>query len=333
MAVMSFAEASRMALAEEMRRDPTVWVLGEDVRAGGVFGQYKGLVDEFGPERVVDTPIAESTIMGAGLGAALVGTRPVIEMRIADFVLPAMDELVNQIAKIRYMFGGQGRARLTVRMPHGMLPGSAAQHSQTIENWFVNVPGLVVLAPATAADLAGMLAAAIRSDDPVLVFEPKALLRQNEDVPESLQPADIGTALVRRPGRDLTLVTWSQALRPALAGAGLAAASGIEAEVIDLRSLWPWDAGMVEASLRRTGRLLVVQEGGTDGGFGADVVAAMVERLGPGALGAVRRLGAPRLPVPFSTPMESAMLLTPDKVRDAILAVMADPPPRRDGGP
>jgi pyruvate dehydrogenase E1 component beta subunit len=269
---------------------------------------------------VVDTPIAESTIMGAGLGAALVGTRPVIEMRIADFVLPAMDELVNQIAKIRYMFGGQGRARLTVRMPHGMLPGSAAQHSQTIENWFVNVPGLVVLAPATAVDLAGMLKSAIRSDDPVLVFEPKALLRQGEDVPDEVPPATLGTALVRRPGRDVTLVAWSQALRPALAGAELAAAHGIEAEVIDLRSLWPWDAGTVEASLLRTGRLLVVQEGGKDGGFGADVVATMVERLGPGALRAVRRLGAPRLPVPFARTLEAEMLLTPERILAGIRA-------------
>src|SRR4051812_44427958 len=157
MAMMTLAEAARQALAEEMRRDRTVWVLGEDVRHGGIFGQYKGIVEEFGPERIVDTPISESTIMGAGLGAALVGTRPVIEMRIADFAMPAMDELVNQIAKVRYMFGGQARAQLVVRMPHGLLNSSAAQHSQIVESWFVNLAGVVVAPPADAADLAGLL--------------------------------------------------------------------------------------------------------------------------------------------------------------------------------
>jgi pyruvate dehydrogenase E1 component beta subunit len=307
---MTFARASCLALAEEMRRDPTVWVLGEDVRAGGVFGQYAGLLAEFGPERIVDTPIAESTIMGAGLGAALVGTRPVIEMRIADFVLPAMDELVNQIAKVRYMFGGQARARLVVRMPHGLLPGSAAQHSQIIENWFVNVPGLVVLTPATSADLAGMLKSAIRADDPVVIFEPKALLKQTEHVPESVQPVPFGQAVVRRNGIDVTLVTWSQALRPSLRAAAMADTElGLSVDVIDLRSLWPWDMAAVAKSLGRTGRLLVVQEGVRSGGFGGEVVATMVEHFGPQSLRAIRQIGAPRVPVPFAPSLEQRVAL------------------------
>ncbi len=326
---MTFAQAACAALAEEMRRDPTVWVLGEDVRAGGVFGQYAGLLAEFGPDRIVDTPIAESTIMGAGLGAALVGTRPVIEMRVADFVMPAMDELVNQIAKIRYMFGGQGRARLVVRLPHGLLPGSAAQHSQTIENWFVNVPGLVVLTPATAVDLAGMLKAAVRSDDPVLLFEPKALLRLREDVPASVPPAIFGQAVTRRPGSDLTLVTWSQALRPSLAAADAAARDhDISAEVIDLRSLWPWDVEAVAASAARTRRLLVVQEGGRHGGFGSEVMATVLERLGPQAFDAIRQMGAPRIPVPFAPSMEAHVLLKPEAIVQAIRDVTAPPPKR-----
>jgi acetoin:2,6-dichlorophenolindophenol oxidoreductase subunit beta len=326
---MTFAEASLRALTEEMQRDPTVWVLGEDVRQGGVFGQYKGLHAAFGSERVVDTPIAESTIMGAGLGAALVGTRPVIEMRIADFVLPAMDELVNQIAKIRYMLGGQARASLVVRMPHGLLPGSAAQHSQTIENWFVNVPGLVVLTPATAQDLAGMLKAAIRCDDPVLLFEPKALFRQNEEVSEAVVPATIGQARLCREasGAAVTLVTWSLALRPCLAAADALAARGIAVDVIDLRSLWPWDSDAVARSLVKTRRLLVVQEGTLDGGFGSEVLATMVERVGVANLKAVKRIGAPRIPVPFAPTLESQVILSASRIESAVQALLHEPSP------
>lgn len=323
MALMSFAEASSRAMAEEMRRDRTVWLLGEDVRHGGVFAQYKGLMDEFGPSRVVDTPIAEATIMGAGLGAALVGTRPVIEMRIADFVMPAMDELVNQIAKARYMFGGQARAAVVVRMPHGLLKGSAAQHSQTIENWFVNLPGVVVVAPATAADLAGAIKAAIRSDDPVILFDPKSHWKTVEDVPETVEPITFGKAARRREGTDATLVTWSQALPAVLAAADAAAERGRSIEVIDLVSLWPWDREAVAASVRKTGRLLIAQEGGVDGGFGSEVLATTLETVGPARLKAARRLGAPRIPVPFSPPLEALVTLTPERVTAALDALMA----------
>jgi acetoin:2,6-dichlorophenolindophenol oxidoreductase subunit beta len=322
MSMMTFAQASLKALTEEMQRDPTVWVLGEDVRQGGVFGQYNGLFKSFGPLRVVDTPIAEATIMGAGLGAALVGTRPVIEMRIADFVLPAMDELVNQIAKIRYMLGGQARASLVVRLPHGMLPGSAAQHSQTIENWFVNVPGLVVMTPATALDLASMLKAAIRSDDPVLLFEPKALFKQSEEVPDIIQVMPPGKATIRRRGNDITLVTWSLALRPSLKAAEQVAAEGISCDIIDLGTLWPWDMQAVAESLARTKRLLVVQEGVLAGGFGGEIVATMAERLGSAELKIVRRIGAPRIPVPFSPTLENQILLHHDRVANEVRDVI-----------
>lgn len=315
---MTFATAALAALGDEMARDERVWVLGEDVRFGGVFGQYKGLVERFGPARIVDTPIAELTIMGAGLGAALVGTRPVIEMRIADFVLPAMDELVNQVAKIRYMTGGQARVPLVVRMPHGILPGSAAQHNQTIENWFVNVPGLVVLVPATAADVAASLKAAIRSDDPVIIFEPKALFRDSETVPDVIEPLAIGKAMIRRAGRDMTVVTWSQALPRVLEAATLAQERGIEVEVIDLRCLWPWDDQCVAQSLKRTGRLVVVQEGGVDGGFGNDVVATMIEQLGPAVIRSVERVGAPRMPHPFAPTLEAVSRLSVGQVLAAM---------------
>jgi pyruvate dehydrogenase E1 component beta subunit len=255
--------------------------------------------------------------MGAGLGAALVGTRPVIEMRIADFAMPAMDELVNQIAKVRYMFGGQARAQLVVRMPHGLLNSSAAQHSQIVESWFVNLAGVVVATPADAADLAGLLKSAIRSDDPVLLFEPKALWGRSDEV-GSFDPVPFGKARVLREGRDATVVTWSQAVAPALAGAQLASERGVEAEVIDLRTLWPWDEDAVAASVVRTGRLVIVQEGIVAGGFGAEILARMLERLGPAALKAVKRVGAPRIPVPFAPNLEDVVRVTPERVAAAL---------------
>ncbi len=326
MARLTFAEATRRALAAEMRRDPTVWALGEDLAQGGIFGQYRGLVEEFGPQRIVSTPISEACIMGAGLGAALCGTRPVIEMRIADFTLCAMDELVSQIAKARYMFGGQARAPLVVRMPGGMWRNSAAQHSQCLEAWLTHIPGLVVAAPGTAADAAALLKAAIRSDDPVVLMEPKNLWTAEGEVAEeaAAPPAEFGTARIAREGRDVTVVTWAAAV-PVVEAAAAAAerGGGVSAAVIDLRGLWPWDEEAVLASAARTRRLLVVHEAVTVGGFGGEVVARVVERLGPGGLRAVERLGAPRAPVPFAPALEDAVRLTPDRVAAAIRRLAA----------
>lgn len=315
---MSFAEATCRALAEEMRRDPLVWALGEDLAQGGIFGQYKGLAGEFGSDRIVSTPISESTIMGAGLGAALCGTRPVIEMRIADFTLCAMDELVSQIAKVRYMFGGQGRAALVVRMPQGMWRNSAAQHSQCLEAWMTHIPGLVVAAPGTPADAAGLLKAAIRSDDPVVLMEPKNLWTTGGEVPEDIAPIPFGIARQAASGDALTVVTWS-AMVPVVEQA--AGESGVACDVFDLRSLWPWDEAAVIASVRRTRRLLVAHEAVTVSGFGAEVVARVVEAVGPAGLRAVERLGAPRAPVPFSPPLEDAIRIQPARVADAIRRV------------
>lgn len=311
---VTLAEAARLAALQEMRRDPRVWVLGEDVARGGLFGQYRGFLDEFGPSRVVSTPISESTIMGAGLGAALVGTRPIIEMRIFDFVMCAMDELVNQIAKIRYMFGGQARPAVVVRMPHGIWRNSAAQHSQMLEGWFTHIPGLVVVTPSTPADTAGLLVSAIRSDDPVLFFDPKNLFPLKGEVADTIAPIPFGQARRMREGTDLTIVTWS-AITPAVAEAAeILAGRGISADVLDLRTLWPWDEDAVAASLSRTGRLLVVHEAVTTSGFGAEILARMVERLGPGAIRAAGRLGQPRVPVPFAPPLEDALKPDADKV-------------------
>ncbi len=320
---VTLVEAARLAALQEMRADPRIWVLGEDVARGGLFGQYRGFLSEFGAQRIVSTPISESTIMGAGLGAALVGTRPIIEMRIFDFAMCAMDELINQIAKIRYMFGGQAKPALVVRMPHGIWRNSAAQHSQTLEGWFAHVPGLVVCVPSTPADTAGLLVQAIRSDDPVLFFDPKNLFPLKGEVAERIAPIPFGVARTAREGSDLTIVTWSAIVPAVEDAAGMLAARGISAEVLDLRTLWPWDEAAVMASAARTRRLLVVHEAVTAGGFGAEILARATEALGPGALRAVGRLGQPRVPVPFAPPLEDALKPDAAKVVAAAEALMA----------
>ena len=316
MAELTYAEASREAIAEEMRRDPDVWALGEDLGRGGVFGQYAGLVDEFGPERVCDTPISEASIMGASVGAAMVGTRPVVEMRFSDFALCAVDELVNQAAKARYMFGGQARVPMVIREPIGIWRSSAAQHSQSLEAWYTHIPGLVVVAPATPADNKGLLKSAIRCDDPVVYMEHKNLWGMTGEVPEDDEwTLPLGAARVEREGRDVTIVSWSRMVQACAGAAGaLEKGEGISAEVIDLRTLWPWDRERVLASVARTGRLLVVHEAVAVGGFGAEVAATVAEELGT----PVRRLGAPRIPIPYAPPLEDRARVTEDMIAAAV---------------
>jgi pyruvate dehydrogenase E1 component beta subunit len=318
---MTVMEAGRQGLIEEMRRDTRVWALGEDLGQGGVFGQYGGLLQEFGAGRIVSTPISEAMIMSVGLGAAIAGTRPVVEMRISDFALCAMDELVNQMAKARYMFGGQAGVPVVVRMPQGVTRFSAAQHSQSLENWLVHIPGLVVVAPATAADQKGLLKSAIRADDPVVVFEPRALWPNEEEVPEGEILTPIGKARIARRGADVTLVTWSTAVPAAVAAAEFAGKDGIDCEVIDLRSLWPWDQEAVLGSVARTRRLVVAHEAVTVGGFGAEVVAHVLEQLETDLLAKPRRVGAPRIPVPYSPPLEAIYRITPEKILAALQQV------------
>ena len=297
-----------------MRADERVWVLGEDVGRGGLFKQYAGLADEFGPERIVDAPISESAIMGVAVGSALTGTRPIAELRLNDFAVCAADELVNQAAKNRYMFGGQGRIPLVVRQPYGIGRSQAAQHSQTLENWYVHVPGLVVLAPSTPADNYGLLRAAIRSDDPVVHFEHKRLWPVEGEVTLGGDPAPIGVARRIHDGDDVTLVAWSRGVHVARDAAQTLAAEGISVDLIDLRSLWPWDQRMVLDSAARTGRLLVVHEAVRAGGFGAEIVATVAEELSV----RVGRVGGPRVPVPYSPPLEDEVRLGPAAVIDAV---------------
>lgn len=321
MARLSYLEAGRTALAEELARDPLVWAIGEDLGRGGVFGQYRGLTETFGPERVSDAPISEAAILGAAVGAAMTGTRPVVEMRFSDFALCAVDELVNQAAKARFMFGGQARVPLVVREPIGMWRSSAAQHSQSLESWYAHIPGLVVVCPATPADNKGMLKAAIRCDDPVVYMEHKNLWGLEDEVPDDpdyLVP--FGEARIVRGGGDATIVSWSAQVHVAAAAAEALAGQGIEAEVIDLRSIWPWDKERVLASVARTGRLLVTHEAVAVAGFGAEIAATVAERLGRDLKTPVRRLGAPRAPVGYAPPVEDAVRVS----RDAIVAAVTE---------
>jgi pyruvate/2-oxoglutarate/acetoin dehydrogenase E1 component len=311
---LTYVEAGARAVAEEMRSDIRVWVLGEDVGRGGLFKQYAGLADEFGPERIVDAPISESAIMGVAVGSALTGTRPIAELRLNDFAVCAADELVNQAAKNRYMFGGQGRIPLVVRQPYGIGRSQAAQHSQTLENWYVHVPGLVVLAPSTPADNYDLLRAAIRSDDPVVYFEHKGLWQLDGEVTFGGDPAPIGEARRVLDGDDVTIVAWSRGVHVAHEAAQTLAADGISVDLIDLRSLWPWDQRTVLDSAARTGRLLVVHEAVRAGGFGAESVATVADQRSV----RVGRVGGPRVPGPYSPPLEDEVRLGPAAVVDAV---------------
>ena len=297
---LRYAEAAALALADAMAADPRIVVLGEDVGRGGIFGQYQGLQQRFGAQRVIDTPISEATILGAGVGMALAGLRPVVEMRVVDFALCAMDEIANQAAKNRFMFGGQGRVPLLARMPIGIWDGSAAQHSQSLEAWFAHLPGLVVVCPSTPQDNHGLMRAALGCGDPVVYMEHKTLWATQGDVdPAAAVP--LGRAAVRQRGSDLTVVSWSRQALVCAEACRLLADAGIAAELIDLRTLWPWDRETVLASCARSGRLLVVHEAVQAAGFGAEIAASAAEATGC----RVKRLGAPRIPVGYAPVLEA----------------------------
>jgi len=322
MAVMTYLEAGRRAVIEEMQRDTSVWALGEDLGRGGVFGQYKGLQEMFGADRIADTPISEACIMGAAVGAAMTGTRPIVEMRFSDFALCAVDELVNQAAKARFMFGGQMRVPMVVREPVGMWRSSAAQHSQSLESWYTHIPGLVVVAPATPADNLGLLKSAIRNDDPVVYLEHKNLWPLEGEVPEQEHLVPLGKADLAHAGGDVTMVTWSGMRHGCLRVAEQLAAEGIGVEVIDLRTLWPWDRDTVFASVERTGRLLVVHEAVAVSGFGAEIAASVAEALHHRLKAPVRRLGAPRIPIAYAPPMEDQARVSDDSIAAAVRGML-----------
>ncbi len=316
---ITFSQATLEAMDEEMTRDDKVFVMGEDIaRQGGIFGQFKGLPQKFGYERVKDTPITETAIVGAAIGAALAGMRPVADMHFADFMGVCMDEIFNQMAKIRYMFGGQTTVPVVVRAPDGIVNQAAAQHSQSIEAWFLHIPGLKVVTPSNPYDAKGLLKSAIRDDNPVIYFENKVLFSRSGPVPEEEFLVPIGKARVVKEGSDVTIVSYSVMMLQALEAAEILEKEGINAEVIDLRTISPIDRETILTSVAKTKRLSVAHEAVKTGGVGAEI-AAMVAEEGIDYLDApILRFGAPYTPIPFSPPLEKAYRVTARQIAEGI---------------
>ena len=322
---ISYLEAIREALVEEMRANAKVFVLGEDVGIyGGAFGITKGLHEEFGEYRCLDTPISESCIIGVSVGAALRGYRPVAEMQFGDFITCGFDQIVNQAATLRYRYGGRATCPIVVRAPVGGNVAGGLYHSQNPESWFAHRPGLKVVAPATAWDAKGLLKAAIRDDNPVIYLEHKYLYRREKGpVPEGDEITPIGVAAVRREGSDVTVVTYGAMVMPALEAADRIAKEGIEVEVIDLRSLMPWDKPAVFASLEKTNRLIVVHEDVKTLGLGAEISATITEERFDALDAPVIRVTYPDTHCPFSSVLEQYNLPNADTIVDAIRKVVA----------
>jgi acetoin:2,6-dichlorophenolindophenol oxidoreductase subunit beta len=312
---ISLAQAVNEALAEELRRDPTVFVIGEDVaEAGTPFKVLSGLVEEFGPQRVIDSPISEAGIMGLGLGAAMTGMRPVVDIMFGDFMTLVMDQLANQAAKVHYMSGGRLKAPLTVRTTLGATRRSAAQHSQSLHAWVAHVPGLKVALPSTPVDAKGLLKTAIRDDNPVVLFEDKMMFATKGPVPDDDYTIPFGVADVKREGDDVTLVATSSMVYVALDAARLLEEQGVSAEVVDPRTLVPLDRDTIVASARKTGRAIVIDEGHRSYGASAEL-AAMISELAFYDLDApVLRLAAMDVPVPFSPVLEDQTVPTPERL-------------------
>jgi pyruvate/2-oxoglutarate/acetoin dehydrogenase E1 component len=315
--ILSSSAALAEALHEEMARDETIFIVGEDLVAhAGIFGQFKGIPESF-PGRIIDTPVSEAAIIGVGLGAALTGMRPIVDLHFSDFVICCMDELVNQTAKIRYMLGGQVKIPMVVWCPDGAGIRAAAQHSQSLEAWFVHTPGLKVVVPSEPADVKGLIKTAIRDDDPVMFFQHKKLFAKQGPVPEGDFTIPLGQAAVKRPGRDVTLVCYGSGFYLCKEAAELLAGLSIEAEIVDLRTLKPLDMPTVAGSIRKTGRAVIVHEACLTGGFGAEMAARIQEELFDCLKAAVKRVAAKDVPIPFSPALEDYVL---PKVSDVVAA-------------
>jgi pyruvate/2-oxoglutarate/acetoin dehydrogenase E1 component len=323
---ITYSTALNEALREEMTRDPRVFVMGEDVAAwgdgGGVFGVTKGLINEFGPDRVRDTPISEEGIVALGVGAAVTGMRPVVELMYFDFVTLAMEPIVNQAAKLRYMFGGQAHVPLVIRSNIGASGGKAAQHSQSLESWFVHVPGLQVVVPTTPYDAKGLLKTAIRDEDPVIFLEHKLLYFTEGDVPDDDYSIPFGEALVRRQGRDVTVVATHVMVDHALDAADRLAAEGIEVEVIDPRTLVPLDIDTIVESVTRTSRLVICHEAVERGGWAGEVAMQVIEHAFDMLDAPIVRVCAANLPVPYSASLEDVVIPGVDDVIAGVRRVL-----------
>lgn len=322
MSILTYAQALNEALREEMRSDPRVFLMGEDIgHHGGIFRVTKDLIDEFGADRVRDTPISESGFVGLGIGAAMVGMRPVVELLFMDFALVAADQIVNQAAKLRYMAGGSVSVPIVIRAQQGGGRGNGAQHSQSFESWFAQVPGLIVVAPSTPADAKGLLKSSVRAGNPVVFIEHKLLYNTKGEVPDDDYLIPIGKADIKRDGRDITIVSYSRTLLFALEAAEILSQRGIEAEVIDLRTIEPLDMDTILESIRGTGRLLVVHESHSNCGLGAEIIARVGEQAPDRLITPARRLGAKHFPIPVAEPLENAVLPQTDDIVRAVEAM------------
>jgi pyruvate dehydrogenase E1 component beta subunit len=315
MTIKTYVEALREGMVLEMRRDSKVFLAGEDVGMfGGCFGQTQGMFAEFGAERVVDTPISETAIMGLGTGSAAAGLRPIVELMFIDFIGVAMDELLNQAAKMRYMFGGKAQLPMVVRLPAGAGFSAAAQHSQSLEAWLAHIPGIKVVTPATPADAKGLMIAAIRDNNPVMYIEQKALYGLKGEVPDGDYVVPIGKANVAREGSDISLITWGAMLGKCLEAADELAKNGKKAEVIDLRTITPLDKETILKSVTKTGRVVIVHEAVKTGGFAGEVAALIADEAFDALNGPIKRVTAPDTPVPFSPPLEAEWIPSTAKV-------------------
>ncbi len=320
-----YVEAVREALREEMRRDPSVFVMGEDVGAfGGIFKVTEGLWQEFGDERVRDTPISESAIVGAGLGAALTGMRPVVEIMFGDFLMTAADQIFNQTAKMRYMFGGKARVPLVIRTNIGAGRSSAAQHSQSIHAWAMHIPGIKVVLPSNPYDAKGLMKTAIRDDNPVLFLEHKFLYRVEGEIPEEDYAVPFGKAAIKTEGDDVTVVATSRLVGRSVEVASELAKEGVGVEVIDPRTLVPYDRETVANSVRKTGRLVIADEGCETGGVGGEIAFKAMEDAFYSLKAPIRRACAPDVPVPFSPALEELVVVPEVQIMQAIRDTLCD---------
>lgn len=321
---MTYKDAVREAMVEEMRRDEDVIFLGEDIGVyGGAFGVSVGMVEEFGEERVRDTPISEAAIAGCAVGAAATGLRPIMEIMFSDFITIAMDAIVNQAAKMRYMFGGKAQVPMVVRTPGGSGTGAAAQHSQSLEAWMCHVPGLKVVAPSTPADAKGLLKAAIRDNNPVIFYENKLLYKTKGLVPEEDYVIELGKADIKREGSDVTVITYGRMLERCQEAAEVLAKENIDVEIIDLRTLYPMDKETIIKSVCKTGRVLIVHEAAKTGGLGGEISATIAESEAFDYLDApIKRLAGKDVPIPYNPELEKAVVPRTDEIEDAIRSLI-----------
>ncbi len=322
---ITYREAVAEAIAEEMAQDPRVFIMGEDVGLhGGAFGATKGLFEEFGPGRVKDTPLTESAIVGAGVGAALTGMRPIVEIMYIDFMCMAMDSIVNQAAKVKYMFGGHVRVPLTIRTAFGAGRGNAAQHSQSLETWLTVVPGLLVVMPSTPYDAKGLLKSAIRNDNPVIVIENKQLYSDSGHVPEDDYLVPIGKAAVRKEGKDVTLIATSRMCSFASSAVEKLSSDGIDVEIIDPRTIKPLDMETIAASIAKTHRVVVVNEGPKTGGFSNEVSSKIMDTCFYDLDAPVMRVAAEDVPIPYNSILEAEVIPAEKDILAAVKKIMED---------